>query len=262
MNSRALWRKGAEFTLTRINMFGNSNSLHLTSLCEKKSRETFDNDIFHMIRARWKSAFERQWSPGKLFVDHTTTVVLRLSGLRGMRNSFGKQINSSFSWRLHWEWEREREEKKKKGNREGEMSEGGNRKQGFYFKLTSFWYHLWTFSQFFIFKFAINDKRIFMSLYSHMQMPLFHVNTRLAFPTGVAQNGRFFVFPNLTTMSSGMQFSATRKFRRTDPPPPLRPPSSRFPIISCFYFIRESLQKQWPSFFQKCFACLRWIYLN
>lgn len=43
--------EGAEFTLTRINMFGNSNSLHLTSLCEKKSRETFDNDIFHMIRA-------------------------------------------------------------------------------------------------------------------------------------------------------------------------------------------------------------------
>lgn len=88
-----------------------------------------------------------------------------------------------------------------------------------------------------------------------MQMPLFHVNTRLAFPTGVAPNGRFFVYPNLTTMSSGMQFSATRKFRRTDAPPP--PPSSRFPIISCFYFIRESLQKQWPSFFQKCFACLR-----
>lgn len=89
-----------------------------------------------------------------------------------------------------------------------------------------------------------------MSLYSHMQMPLFHVNTRLAFPTGVAPNGRFFVYPNLTTMSSGMQFSATRKFRRTDAPPPSPPPSSRFPIISCFYFIRESLQKQWPSFFQ------------
>lgn len=60
-----------------------------------------------------------------------------------------------------------------------------------------------------------------------MQMPLFHVNTRLAFPTGVAPNGRFFVYPNLTTMSSGMQFSATRKFRRTDAPPPplLRPPA-------------------------------------
>lgn len=43
--------EGAEFTLMRINMFGNSNSLHLTSLCEDKSRETFDNDIFHMIRA-------------------------------------------------------------------------------------------------------------------------------------------------------------------------------------------------------------------
>lgn len=100
--------EGAEFMLTRINMFGNSNSLHLTSLCEKKSRETFDNDIFHMIRAGWKSAFERQWSPGKLFVDHTTTIVLRLSGLRGMRNSFGKQINSSFSWQLHWEGERKR----------------------------------------------------------------------------------------------------------------------------------------------------------
>lgn len=38
---------------------------------------------------------------------------------------------------------REREGgEKKKGNREGEMSEGGNRKQGFYFKLTSFWCHL------------------------------------------------------------------------------------------------------------------------
>lgn len=36
-----------------------------------------------------------------------------------------------------------------------------------------------------------------MSLYSHMQMPLFHVNTRLAFPTGVAPNGRFFCFSKL-----------------------------------------------------------------
>jgi len=52
--------EGAEFTLVWINMLGNSNSLQLTSLCEKKSRGTFDNPIFHMIRARGKSAFERQ----------------------------------------------------------------------------------------------------------------------------------------------------------------------------------------------------------
>ena len=51
--------EGAEFTLTRINMFGNSNSLHLTSLCEKKSGETFDNDIFHMIRAPMKKCLLR-----------------------------------------------------------------------------------------------------------------------------------------------------------------------------------------------------------
>lgn len=43
--------EGVEFTLKQINMFGNSNFLHLTSLCEKKSRGTFDNGIFHMIRA-------------------------------------------------------------------------------------------------------------------------------------------------------------------------------------------------------------------
>lgn len=119
MNSQAPGRKkGAEFTLMRINMFGNSNSLHLTSLCGDKSRETFDNDIFHMISAGWKSAFERQWSPGKLFVDHITTIVLRLSGLRGIRNSFGKQINSSFSWQLRreWEWERKEIEKGRKMN--------------------------------------------------------------------------------------------------------------------------------------------------
>lgn len=95
--------EGVEFTLKQINMFGNSNFLHLTSLCEKKGRGTFDNGIFHMIRAGWKNAFERQWSPGKLFVDHTTTISLRLSDLWGMRNSFGKQINSSFSWQSHWE---------------------------------------------------------------------------------------------------------------------------------------------------------------
>lgn len=122
-------KKGAEFTLMRINMFGNSNSLHLTSLCGDKSRETFDNDIFHMISAGWKSAFERQWSPGKLFVDHITTIVLRLSGLRGIRNSFGKQINSSFSWQLRreWEWERKEIEKGRK------MNEGKKNKKNWAF---------------------------------------------------------------------------------------------------------------------------------
>jgi len=42
--------EGAELTLTRINALGNSNSLHLTSLCEKKSRETFDKHIFHVMK--------------------------------------------------------------------------------------------------------------------------------------------------------------------------------------------------------------------
>lgn len=45
--------EGAEFTLTRINMFGNSNSLHLTSLCEKKSREPLTLTVFHMIDQGW-----------------------------------------------------------------------------------------------------------------------------------------------------------------------------------------------------------------
>lgn len=122
--------EGAEFTLTRINMFGNSNSLHLTSLCEKKSGETFDNDIFHMIRARWKSAFERQWSPGKLFVDHTTTIVVRLS----VCVAWGIPLGSRLIVHFHGT---EREE--------GDKGDGAIRTTRLLGNRLSFWYHLWAF---------------------------------------------------------------------------------------------------------------------
>lgn len=232
--------EGAEFTLMRINMFGNSNSLHLTSLCEDKSRETFDNDIFHMIRAGWKSAFERQWSPGKLFVDHTTTIVLRLSGLRGMRNSFGKQINSSFSWQLHWEWERERKWRKR--------DEWGKTKKNnrLLLKWTSFWNE-----HFSVFKLksVINNKRMFIvESYANASVLDKHYS---AFPLGLLRID--FLFLQLI-LSSGMCSQRQGNLGGL----PLHP---RFPIISCFILSGNCCRNNGLPF-QKCFAYLCWIYLN
>lgn len=87
-------RGGLAFTLPRINMFGKSNSAHLTSLCVKKRGRTFDNDIFHMIwmkakkSALWKALKPRQivcWL-------HNNRRPLAVSSGSPWRNSFGKLI--------------------------------------------------------------------------------------------------------------------------------------------------------------------------
>lgn len=199
--------EGTEFTLTRINMFGNSNSLHLTSLCEKKSRETFDNDIFHMIWAGWKSAFERQWSPGKLFVDHTATIVLRLSGLCGMRNSFGKQINSSFSWQFHWE----------SGEKtEGEASE--EKISASCHRFTSIFHPSTSES-------CTESYKTRWALYERMQMLCFQIQAALHFHSSCSE--WTFCFPNLITRLSGMHSQRLGSLRQL--------PHPHFPMISSYF---------------------------
>lgn len=184
----------------------------------------------------WKSAFERQWSPGKLFVDHITSVVLRLSGLRGIRNSFGEQINSSFSWQLGSEWEWERKEVEEKGK----MNEGGKQKnEAFDWNLFNLLWLLQNPSSFL--SWICNNS--YVTLYVSA---LFQTNTTWRRTDFVCALLSFF----FTTLLFRNVSTVTRKL-----------PSPRVPIISCFILSGHCCRNNALPL-QACFAYLFWTNLN
>lgn len=98
-------------------------TLSIGHLCVRRKAEKPLKEVFFTWSALDQEVFERQWSPGTFFVDQTTAVKLRLSGLQGKRNHLSggkegkkhisyKKMSSLFSWEFHWKQgtnDRERE---------------------------------------------------------------------------------------------------------------------------------------------------------
>lgn len=95
-----MWRKALslEFMLLLINMFGKSNSPSDIFVREEKER-SFDSDIFHMIWLKEKNPLWKALKPRKIVCwPHNNCCIAAVRAVSGMRNSFGNQIHSSFSW--------------------------------------------------------------------------------------------------------------------------------------------------------------------